>query len=118
MIFFGKTARTRRDVLQRVLALAGAAMVPGIASAGPTVHRIEIKRFKYDPAVLQVRAGDKIIWTNHDIAPHTATADDESWDTGELAKGDSAEVTVSADMFGSYFCRYHPHMKAKVQLDA
>ena len=33
-------------------------------------------------------------FTNNDTAPHTATADDGAFDTGEIAPGASATVTL------------------------
>ena len=109
----------RRGFLAQTMA-AAAAMVTlpvvgrgGGAHAGTTrTHHVEITRFKFIPDRLVVRPGDKIIWTNRDIAPHTATGDDESWDTGKIGKDESQAVTVTAGMQASYFCRYHPNMKA------
>ena len=76
---------------------------------------MEIREFEFVPAVLQVSAGDRIVWTNFDIVPHTATAKDESWDTGKLDKGEHAEILVTADFAGGYFCRYHPSMEAEIK---
>ena len=81
-------------------------------------HRVEIHRFKYKPATLSVKAGDVITWENLDIAPHTATANDDSWDTGPLEKGDVGSVVVTEDMVVDYFCVFHPHMKARLKLQA
>jgi plastocyanin len=53
-------------------------------------------------------------WIIKDIAPRTATADDMSFDTGELKQNESASITVSSDQTISYFCRFHPTMKAKL----
>lgn len=101
---------------RRVLAGAAAAALAGRSSAQTTTHEIVIKRFTYDPAVIQVRVGDVIRWTNKDIAPHTASADDLSWDTGEVLRDDSAEVTVTEGMELTYFCVFHPHMKGTIQI--
>ena len=49
---------------------------------------IEIADFKFDPETMTVEAGTEVTWTNSDDAPHTATADDSSFDTGDLDKGD------------------------------
>ena len=81
-----------------------------------TTYKVDIKKFKFAPDKLTVKPGDVIIWTNFDIAPHTATANDESWDTGTLRKGESHSILVTKDMHLEYFCRFHPHMKASIQL--
>src|SRR5690348_14808492 len=50
-------------------------------------EKVEIVEFAYDPDPVTVQAGGKVIWQNEDTAPHTATADDGSFDTGTLEKG-------------------------------
>ena len=79
---------------------------------------VQIKGFKYSPVTVTVNVGDTIRWTNQDTAPHTATADDGSFDTGNLDKGDSG--TESFDKAGTfdYICTIHPSMKAKVVVRA
>jgi len=57
-----------------------------IVAGSGIVHDIEIKSFAFNPSVLEVRPGDQIRWVNRDISPHTATAEDGSWDTGELRR--------------------------------
>ncbi len=65
---------------------------------------------------MTVEAGTEVNWTNSDDAPHTATADDESFDTGDLDKGDSGSVTFDQPGTFSYYCRFHPFMKATVEV--
>lgn len=79
-------------------------------------HEVEIRSFAFNPAEIQVRIGDTIRWTNKDIAPHTATADEFGWDTGTLERNQTAQVEVTASMELSYFCVFHPHMKGKVAI--
>lgn len=85
-----------------------------IFAGSQTLHDIEIKRFEFNPTILEVRPGDQIRWTNWDISPHTATAEDGSWDTGELQKGQSATVMVSEDISTAYLCAFHPNMRAQL----
>ena len=86
----------------------------GAASSGaPVNHIVEIVDFKFSPATLSVRAGDRVTWINMDIVPHTATAGDGSWDTGELGRNERGEIVVTDGLAGSYFCRFHPNMTAK-----
>ncbi len=81
-----------------------------------TVHEVMIERFEFAPETLSVAVGDRIRFTNNDVAPHTATATDESWDTGRLNRGDSAEIDIVDGMTATYFCRFHPNMKAAITL--
>lgn len=83
-----------------------------------TLHEVAIEGFQFVPAELTIAAGDRIRFTNHDVAPHTATATDQSWDTGRLGRGDSAEVDIMDGMVTTYFCRFHPKMVGALILSA
>jgi hypothetical protein len=61
-----------------------------------------------------VNVGDTITWTNQDTAPHTATASDGSFDTGNLSKGKSGSITFSKAGTFAYICSIHPSMKGTV----
>jgi plastocyanin len=102
-----------------MIAAAGAAAIaiPAARAAGaPATHTVVIGNFVFAPDSLTVKAGDHIEWINRDIVPHTATATDKSWDTGKIAAGSRAELTVSRDFVESYFCRFHPNMKARLKV--
>lgn len=107
---------------RRVLWLgAGAAMVPALAfpsGAQCRLHEVAIRGFVFEPDRLPVEIGDKICFTNHDLAPHTATALDGSWDTGTLEQGQHSELTVTTDWTGDYFCGHHPSMTARLEITA
>ena len=79
-------------------------------------HVVEIRKLEFFPASLRVRVGDTITWINRDIVPHTATAIGKSWDTRKLKKGESRSLRVTAGMQTSYYCRFHPVMKAKFNI--
>jgi len=103
----------RRSFL-KILGVTGAsAALPRLAEAANT-YQVSIEGFKYIPAALPVMVGDTVIFTNRDRAPHTATANDRSWDTGTLRQGQSAEITITAAMEGDYFCAIHPNMKGRL----
>jgi plastocyanin len=88
---------------------------PMTATAEMT-DKVGIADYKYAPDVIQVDAGTKVTFTNSDDTKHTATADDSSFDTGDLEKGDTAAVTFSNTGEFTYYCRYHPFMKATVEV--
>lgn len=77
-------------------------------------HIIEIKNFKYVTDRVQVRAGDVITWINKDIVPHTATAEDASWDSGEISPGQSKQVVLPEHFSLQYYCVYHPSMRGNL----
>ncbi|MBO6726594.1 MAG: cupredoxin family copper-binding protein [Rhizobiaceae bacterium] len=122
------SVRNRRSVLAGgvaafAAALSGVRVVRGHdgedhGAEGAVHHLVTIERFKFEPAELSVSVGDTITWTNADIAPHTATAEDGNWDTGTIKKGEAISITVAPGMTGGYFCRFHPAMKAELEIDA
>lgn len=73
---------------------------------------IEIRDFDYFPRDATVEAGAEVTWVNRDSAPHTATDEDGTWDTGVLREDESG--TLSFDQAGEfeYYCTLHPSMKA------
>ena len=75
---------------------------------------IEIQSFKFVPAAPLVRRGDTIVWINKDIVPHSATANDDSWDTGQIEAGKQVEMVALGTMFGRYYCKFHPTMTARL----
>lgn len=79
-------------------------------------HEIVITGFKFEPDLLKIKAGDTITWLNKDIVPHTATATDESWDTGIIEQDQRKSVTFTKESTSSYFCFYHPSMEAKLDI--
>jgi plastocyanin len=80
-------------------------------------HILEIKNLQFIPAEITVNIGDTIKWINHDIIPHTATADDKSWDSMLIDPGQEWELIVERNTFSSYFCVYHPGMKATIRIN-
>ena len=114
---------SRRNILIRAMAsLVAMASAPLLVypargnASSPKMHYVEISGFNFNPEVLAVKPGDAIIWANLDIAPHTATALDNSWDTGTIAQGKSHEIQVTRNFSPEYFCRFHPQMLAKLRI--
>ena len=87
------------------------------SSSGEATHAVEIADFEYAPETLTVPAGTKVTWSNSDEAPHTATADDGSFDTGTLRDGDEVGVVLDEPGTYSYYCRFHAFMKGKVEVE-
>lgn len=87
------------------------------ATTSPTVanaRNVVISNFNYAPPTLTVKVGDSITWINKDNTAHTATADDNSFDTGTLANGESKSITFSKAGTFTYHCGFHPSMKGTI----
>ena len=85
--------------------------------AGDAGDSVEIVDFEFGPEEITVPAGTTVTFTNQDSAAHTATADDSSFDTKELGKGDSAEETFDEPGTYTYYCRFHVFMKGSVVVE-
>lgn len=107
------TKITRRTAIAGLAAAPIAASIPGAASAA--THQISIEGFKFNPAELNVAVGDTVVFTNNDGAPHTGTAEDKSWSTARLSKGQSEEVVISTAGDHPFFCQVHPNMKGLIK---
>ena len=80
-------------------------------------HLVEIRNLEFTPKELVVAPGDTITWVNYDLVPHTVTADNESWDSGLISAQEKWQIVVQEDMYPTYFCQYHPIMKAQLRID-
>lgn len=76
---------------------------------------VQIKDFKFLPATITVNVGDTVTWTNADTAPHDAKANDGSFGTSNLSKGESGSATISKAGTFAYICSIHPNMKGTVK---
>jgi len=75
---------------------------------------VRIDSFRFEPTTLNVTPGTVIVWTNGDGAPHTATARDDSFDTGRLDEGESGEVTFDRPGTFEYVCDFHSWMEGRI----
>lgn len=78
---------------------------------------VSIKNSTYSPETLTVKVGTTVTFTNNDSILHTATADDDSFDTGLLAKGESSSITFSKAGTVTYHCTQHPQMSGTIVVE-
>lgn len=90
------------------------------APSGEAVRseKVEIVEFTYEPDPVRIQAGGKVIWLNQDQTPHTATADDGSFDTGTLEHGKLKSETFKQPGTFTYHCEIHPGMHGTVEVVA
>ncbi len=79
-------------------------------------EKVQIVEFTYQPDPVVVQVGGKVIWENQDTAPHTATADDGSFDTGIIERGKIKSETFKEAGTFPYFCEVHPTMHGTVEV--
>ncbi len=78
---------------------------------------VTIKNFAFEPATITIAAGDTVVFVNEDGAPHTATASNGTFDTGNLSTGESGSISVIDAGTYEYFCAIHPAMKGTVVVE-
>jgi len=65
----------------------------------------------FSPNPAAVTAGQTVAWRNADSMTHTATANDGSFNTGNIAPGaTSAPITMGTAGSFAYHCQIHPDM--------
>ncbi len=84
------------------------------ALAKPTVHVVVMEALRFSPPVIEVAAGDTVIWKNKDPFPHTVTAENRRFDSGEIAANRSWKFRAGKKGDYSYVCTLHPTMKGRL----
>jgi plastocyanin len=86
------------------------------SSEAAHAEKVKIVEFVYGPDPVTVQVGGKVTWQNEDTAPHTATADDGSFDTGTIERGKIKSETFKQAGTFTYFCEIHPTMHGTVEV--
>jgi|SRR3954464_3897205 len=89
---------------------------PAPSGAAAKAEKVQIVEFSYEPEPVVIQVGGKVTWQNEDTAPHTATADDGSFDTGTIEKGKLGSATFKEAGTFTYFCEIHPTMHGSVEV--
>ncbi len=96
----------------------GGMMGSGSGPTAPAGTSVRMAGSRFEPATLTAAPGVTVRWFNDDGLPHTITAADGSWDSGNLAPG--ATFDREYDLPGTYLylCRYHPGMTGTIVVAA
>ncbi len=70
-------------------------------AGGTTAAAVEMVNISFQPATLTVKVGDTVTWTNNDTVAHTVTADDNSFDSGNIDPGATFVAIHSGTSFGT-----------------
>ena len=86
----------------------------GNNGGGSNGNNIAIKNFAFSVSSLTVNSGTTVTWTNNDAATHTVTADDNSFDSGDIGPGKSYSKTFGSTGTVTYHCKYHSAMTGAI----
>jgi plastocyanin len=84
------------------------------ASAAMKAVSVDIKDFAYAPPTITVGVGEKITFKNTDAVAHTVSADDKSFDSGNMDQNATwSHVFATAGTY-KYTCAYHAFMHGTI----
>jgi plastocyanin len=110
-----------------VLALGGAGLAQSAAPASSPAASagapspvpspaavVHVKDFKFVPDTVTIHPGQTVRFVEDDDTPHTVTASDRTYDSGNLDKGQSWTHAFAKEGTYKYFCAYHTFMTGTV----
>jgi plastocyanin len=80
------------------------------ASVGIPMGAQFLSTNSYVPDALTVKVGTTVKWTNNDTLAHTATSNNNLWDTGNIEPGATGSYTFQSAGTFPYYCIYHVGM--------
>lgn len=89
---------------RRLAALAVTVLPLLSAAARAETHVVEVAGGAFVPSVLTIEAGDTLRVVNLDGVPHTFTAGDGSFDSGQLMHGDATQLVVATTGTHDFRC--------------
>jgi plastocyanin len=93
--------------LPALMALGIVGLAPAVALGQGPEAEVAALDDVFRPADLRVEPGTTVTWSNDGRNPHTVTADDEAFDSGNLDRGDTFSFTFPEPGRFSFHCRYH-----------
>ena len=110
--------------MRRTTALRSAAVAAALSlllaacgssgSAGNGGGGEQMSNFAFSPASMTIKAGASLTWTNADTVAHTVTADDSSFDSGNVAAGATFSHTFATAGTFAYHCNIHSSMHGTI----
>lgn len=87
------------------------------AAAAEDPVEVVIRGFEFEPAAVEVAAGQTVSWTNEDGEPHTVRSEDGSI-SSPIISGEPFTWTAEGEPGTeiSYICSIHPKMKGTVTI--
>jgi plastocyanin len=115
--------RSLRPNVRAILLVTGLATglasgaTPGATPGARTAtHEIAIAAMRFEPAIVDARVGDRIVWVNRDPFPHTVVGAPGTPHSPEIPPG--GRWTFRAKVAGElpYRCSLHPTMAGTLRI--
>ncbi len=75
---------------------------------------VHVKGFAFVPATVTVSAGQSVRFVQDDQTPHTVSAVDKSFDSGNLDQHPTWSHAFAKPGTYAYICAYHPAMTGTI----
>lgn len=95
---------------------AGAVAMDMGGDAAPGAH-VSVLFGSVTPTRVDVLVGESVHWSNDSVRNHTITADDGSYDSGNLSPNSDFMRTFTASGTYRYYCRLHPYIRGEVDVE-
>ena len=97
------------SVAAALVAVGVAAGCGGTGSSTPvaTNEVTMAKSYRFDPKVVEIKAGESVTWTNDDNFTHTVRVDGQ--DDHKVGQGDSVSIRFDKPGTYKYECTLHSH---------
>jgi plastocyanin len=91
-------------------------LLPAARGVAAETASITIDNFSFNPAMLTVARGTRVVWTNRDDIPHTvvSAARPPAFRSHPLDTDESFEMVFDRPGRFAYFCSLHAHMQGAV----
>jgi plastocyanin len=99
----------------RTLTILAALMLTAAVPAHAATIQITMENLVISPAEASAKVGDTIEWINKDVLAHTATARNGDWDV-TLGPKKNGTLVLKKPGAVEYYCRFHPNMKATLNV--
>ena len=111
-----QSATTQSTATQSMSGMAMPTTTQSTSDQPVATNSVSIKNFTFDPAVITVKVGTTVTWTNSDQDPHTVTSDGKSGplNSKPLNQGETFQYTFTQAGTFAYLCTIHPIMTATV----
>jgi plastocyanin/uncharacterized membrane protein len=96
--------------------MGGGMMGVGAGPTAPAGTSVRLAGSRFEPSTLTIAPGETVRWFNDDALPHTVSATDGAWDSGNLAPGQGFEHRFDKSGSYPYLCRYHPGMAGTIRV--
>lgn len=104
---FTRSSLLRIVVLVVVLGLVACGNRSNQAGHTEGSMQLSMTDFRFNPNNITTSTGIEVTWVNLGEASHTVTSEDGTFDSGNIAPGESFSFVFEEPGTYTYFCQYH-----------